>query len=172
MTAATPTGPAPRRRHVLRTVLIVLAGLFVVMQLVPYGRDHTNPSVTAEPEWDTARTRELAVTACFDCHSNETEWPWYTNVAPMSWLIQRDVDEGRETLNFSEWDLPQSEEIDEIGEIVREGEMPPVQYTLIHRSADLSDEDTQALADGLDATIVSSPPLLEEMEEPDEPDEA
>jgi mono/diheme cytochrome c family protein len=164
-----PAGPpASKKRHVLRTVVIVLAGIVVVMQLIPYGRDHSNPPVTAEPSWDSAQTRELASTACFDCHSNETEWPWYTNVAPMSWLVQRDVDEGRETLNFSEWDQPQSEEIDEIGDIVLEGEMPPMQYTLLHGAARLSDGDTQALADGLEATMEGSPPTLAEMEEPDE----
>ena len=164
-----PSQPARRKRHVLRTVLIVLAGIVVVMQLIPYGRDHTNPPVTAEPAWDSPATRELAVTACFDCHSNETEWPWYTNVAPMSWLVQRDVDEGRETLNFSEWDRPMSDEIDEIGEIVLEGEMPPTQYTLIHRDAALSDDEARALADGLEATIQGSPPVSAELEEPDEP---
>ena len=149
---------APRKRHVVRTVVIVLVGLFVAIQLVPYGRDHTNPPVTAEPAWDSARTRDLATTACFDCHSNETEWPWYTNVAPMSWLVQRDVDEGRETLNFSAWDQPQSEEIEEIGEIVVEGGMPPIQYTVLHSAARFSDEDTETLADGLEATIQASPP--------------
>jgi hypothetical protein len=86
----------------------------------------------------------------------------------MSWLVQRDVDEGRETLNFSEWDRSQSEEIDEVGEIVIEGEMPPTQYRLIHRDASLSDEERQALAEGLETTMDGSPPITEEMEEPDE----
>ena len=164
---STPSPPA-KKRHIARNILLGIVGLFVVIQLVPYGRDHSNPPVTAEPEWDSAQTRDLAVVACFDCHSNETAWPWYTNVAPMSWLVQRDVDEGRETLNFSEWDQPQSDEIDEIGNIILEGEMPPLQYTLIHRAASLSDEDTQALVDGLEATMKGSPPVLAEMEEPDE----
>lgn len=163
------SGPTRQLRHVLRTVLIVLAGIFVVMQLIPYGRDHSNPPVTAEPAWDAPETRELASAACFDCHSNETEWPWYTNVAPMSWLVQRDVDEGRETLNFSEWDQPQSDEIDEIAGIVLDGEMPPTQYVLIHRDAALSDDEARALAEGLEATFRGSPPVLTEMEEPDEP---
>jgi Haem-binding domain len=79
--------------------------------------------VSAEPAWDSPKTRALAVTACFDCHSNETAWPWYTNVAPMSWLTQRDVDEGRDALNFSEWDRPQDAE--DVSEVIREGEMPP-----------------------------------------------
>ena len=57
----------------------------VVMQLVPYGRDHSNPPVTAEPNWDSPETRALFKRACFDCHSNETVWPWYAYVAPFSW---------------------------------------------------------------------------------------
>ncbi len=83
--------------------LVLAAAGFGLLQLVPYGRNHTNPPVAAEPAWASAQTRALAVRACFDCHSNETTWPWYSNVAPVSWLIQRDVDEGRRRLNFSEW---------------------------------------------------------------------
>jgi hypothetical protein len=70
--------------RILRLLLIVGVVVFVAIQLVPYGRDHTNPPVTAEPRWDSPQTRTLAVSACFDCHSNETAWPWYTNVAPFS----------------------------------------------------------------------------------------
>ena len=143
-------------KRIVRLILLGLIGLFVLIQFVPYGRDHTNPPVTAEPQWDSPRTRELAAGSCFDCHSNLTAWPWYTNVAPMSWLVQRDVDEGRQILNFTEWDRPQRTE--EIGEVVLEGEMPPIQYTLIHSGAKLSDAEQQELVDGLRATIASSPP--------------
>jgi hypothetical protein len=59
-------------------------GAFLAIQLVPYGRDHTNPPGTGEPSWDTPATRALAKQACFDCHSNETEWPAYASVAPVS----------------------------------------------------------------------------------------
>ena len=90
----------------LGAVLIIAVG---VVQFVPYGGDHTNPRVTQEPVWDRPQTRMLAVRACFDCHSNETVWPWYSNIAPMSWLIQRDVDEGRRKLNYSEWNRGQKE---------------------------------------------------------------
>src|SRR4051812_44101919 len=81
----------------------MIATLLLVMQLVPYGHTHSNPPVLQEPSWDSPHSRELAVRACFDCHSNETRWPWYANVAPFSWTMQRDVDAGRSTLNFSEW---------------------------------------------------------------------
>ena len=102
--------------------------LFVAIQFVPYGKDHTNPTVLAEPQWDSPRTRELAVKACFDCHSNETHWPWYSNVAPLSWQVQDHVDEGRSELNFSEWGRRQHE--GEIVEVFQEGEMPPTTYKL------------------------------------------
>lgn len=83
--------------------------LLLAAQAVDYGRDHANPPVRREPAWDSARTRELAVRACYDCHSNQTVWPWYASVGPASWLIQRDVDVGRRKLNFSEWDRVQKE---------------------------------------------------------------
>ena len=131
--------------------LFGVLGLFVLIQLVPYGRDHQNPDVVAEPSWDSPQTRDLAVRACFDCHSNETTWPWYSSIAPLSWLIQRDVDEGRERLNFSEWNRRQRS--GESAETVREGEMPPPYYTVTHPNARLSDSEMQALAQGLTASL-------------------
>ena len=134
------------------------AVLLVLIQFVPYGRDHANPSITAEPNWDSARTRELAAVACFDCHSNETAWPWYSNIAPGSWLVQRDVDEGRATLNFSEFDRPQPE-VDELLEVVREGDMPPTSYSLIHPVARLSEAERAILLDALRQMLRDSPPI-------------
>lgn len=131
--------------------LFALFGFLLVIQLIPYGRDHSNPPVVAEPEWDSVKTRELAVRACFDCHSNETSWPWYSNVAPVSWLVQRHVDEGRDELNFSEWHLKQ--EGDEAAETVRERSMPTWDYMLTHPDARLSDAELSVLADGLAATL-------------------
>lgn len=145
-------------RRILRLALLSLVGLFVVIQFLPYGRAHTNPPVTAEPRWDRRGTRELAAVSCFDCHSNLTEWPWYTNVAPMSWLVQRDVDEGRDTMNFSTWDRPQPE-ADGFFHVIEEGEMPPSTYTLIHPSAGLDDAERKELIDGLRATFQTSPPI-------------
>ena len=129
-----------------------LAGALVVAQLVPYGRDHTNPPIAAEPHWDSPATRQLAQRACFDCHSNETHWPWYSNVAPTSWMLQHHVDEGRSALNFSEFQK-RFEEAHEAGEKVREGEMPPRSYVLMHPAARLSAAERQQLARGLDATL-------------------
>ncbi len=132
-------------------VILVLVAGFGLIQLVPYGRDHTNPPVTNEYQWQSAEAEAIARKACYDCHSNETVWPWYTNVAPSSWLIQWDVDQGRDNLNFSE--RPEGAAIAtdaigaEIGEIVGDGEMPPFQYKIIHGDARLSDAERQLLVD-------------------------
>jgi mono/diheme cytochrome c family protein len=135
----------------------------VVVQVIPYGRDHTNPPLFLEPVWDSTQTRDLAVRACFDCHSNETVWPWYSNMAPMSWLLQQDVEEGREALNFSEWNRPQEGE--EAAQTVREGSMPPGPYLFTHPDGRLTDTELTALAEGLTAT------LGDEGREDDEDDE-
>lgn len=132
--------------------VIAGAALFGAIQLVPYGRDHDNPPVRGEPNWDSAPTRQLASDACFSCHSNETKWPWYSNIAPVSWMIQRDVDEGREALNFSEWDREQ-EEAEEAAETVADGEMPPLRYELANPDARLSDEEQNRLIRGLTKTL-------------------
>ena len=119
---------------------------------MPYGHAHSNPPVVAEPAWDTAQTRQLFMGACGDCHSNETAWPWYTNVAPVSWLVQRDVEEGRGKFNVSEWGRPENEGGD-AAETVREGEMPPGIYRLMHSAARLSSAEREVLIAGLAATF-------------------
>jgi hypothetical protein len=132
--------------------------LLVLAQAVPYGRNHSNPPVTKEPAWDSPRTRALAVRACYDCHSNETKWLWYSNIAPVSWLVQRDVDGGRSALNFSEWDKPQDVSSGDIAEAIRGG-MPPWFYTVIHRNAALNATEKNQLISGLNATFAKSPPI-------------
>jgi hypothetical protein len=139
-------------KGMVRNILIGVVLLFVLIQLVPYGRDHDNPPVVQEPNWDSLRTRELAVRACYDCHSNETEWLWYHNIAPISWGVQFDVDQGRETLNFSEWNREQDEAKD-AAEVIAEGEMPPGRYTIVHPSAVLNDAEKEELMQGLARTI-------------------
>jgi mono/diheme cytochrome c family protein len=130
---------------------VLLVG-FGALQLVPYGRNHTNPPVVQEPQWNTPETRVLAQRACFDCHSNETVWPWYSNVAPVSWLVQRDVDEGRQRLNFSDWNTYRGMGNEAI-EIFAEGEMPPVQYFPTHPEAVFSAAEKQALIDGFSQSL-------------------
>ena len=148
------------RRRWLRWLLLgvaVVVGLFLLIQLVPYGRSHTNPSTRNEPRWDSPQTRELAKRACFDCHSNETTWPWYSNVAPVSWLVQSDVDSGRATLNFSDWTGAPQGEAGDVPGVVRRGEMPPRFYPLMHGGAKLSPTEREALATGLARTIRGTP---------------
>lgn len=135
---------------------IFTLGALLAIQLVPYGRNHANPPITGEPVWDSPETRALAKQACFDCHSNETEWPGYASIAPASWLVQHDVDEGRAVLNFSEWTRPQEEAREAAGEVL-EGEMPPAAYTLVHAHARLGDADRDRLAQGLATTLGTAP---------------
>ncbi|MBI5364102.1 MAG: heme-binding domain-containing protein [Planctomycetes bacterium] len=138
----------PRFRHVAFSIL----GLAVLAQLVPYGRRHSNPPIVAEPAWDTRTTRDLAVTACFDCHSNQTHWPWYSHVAPFSWLVQRDVDRGRAALNFSEWHQRPSKAVDALPTLC-EGAMPPAPYRRTHALARLTLREKELLYDGFARTL-------------------
>lgn len=125
---------------------------FLAIQLVPYGHDHSNPPVQSEPAWNSLQTRALAVRACYDCHSNETTWPWYSNIAPVSWLVQRDVNKGRHGLNFSEWVRRQRGSREAV-EIVQEGEMPPWFYSIMHPNAQLTSEERALLAQGMQTTF-------------------
>jgi mono/diheme cytochrome c family protein len=136
---------------------LALLGTLLVMQLVPYGRDHGNPPVTAAPSWDSPRTERLFAQACSDCHSNLTKWRWYSNVAPASWLVQHDVEEGRRAFDVSRWDTAQPE-LDEVLEKVRSGEMPPLKYRIAHSVARLSDIEKAALAEGMARTWARRPP--------------
>jgi hypothetical protein len=139
-------------------ILIGGAALLLVAQVIPYGRKHTNPPVTRSVTWDSPRTEQLAVGACYDCHSNLTDWKWYSNIAPFSWLIYADVQGGRENLNFSEWDRPQADAND-IVEAVQGGGMPPLQYELLHSGARLSSGERDELARGLQRTLAQDPPV-------------
>ncbi len=138
--------------------IIALVALFLLAQVVPYGRKHTNPPVTQAIKWNSPRTEQLAAGACNDCHSNLTDWKWYSNIAPFSWLIYRDVVDGRANLNFSEWDKPQADAGD-IVEVVQGGSMPPVQYKPLHAGARLSSSERDELVRGLRATLVQDPPI-------------
>jgi hypothetical protein len=137
---------------VVRKVAVVGGAglLFIVgiMQLVPYGWTKTNPPVTAEAPWPDAEAEAIARESCYSCHSNETDWPAHSYVAPMSWLVRRDVDRGRAELNFSEWG--EDSDPDDAAEEVTDGSMPPSQYTMIHRGARLTDEEAQVLVAALE----------------------
>ena len=140
-------------------LLAVIVVFFLAIQLVPYGRNYTNPAVVSQPKWDSPQTLALARRACFDCHSNETIWPWYSNIAPVSWLVQNDVDEGRHRLNFSEWGVQSStgrggfRGAGEVGETISRGSMPPAQYILEHPAANLTPAEKQQLITGLQTSL-------------------
>jgi hypothetical protein len=152
------SAPTARRRssnrqrfHVILFSLVGGVVLFGLLQLVPYRVD--NPPVSQEPTWDSPRTRQLAVAACFDCHSNETHTYWWEDVAPLSWWITNHVKDGRHALNFSECTPGRGE--NEASETVRNGSMPPSYYTWLglHANAKLTAAQRQELAAGLTATL-------------------
>lgn len=140
----------PYRASPLWIVVLMLVVVIVAVQAIPYGRNHTNPPVTAEPRWDSPETRAAVKTACFDCHSNETNWPWYSKVAPASWLMQHDVDAARAKLNFSEW--RRGHDVDEIEEALKR-RMPLKFYARMNAHARLGPSDRIFLMRGLARTI-------------------
>jgi mono/diheme cytochrome c family protein len=139
-------------KKILIYLVIAAVAVFVLIQLVPFGRNHTNPPIVQEPQWDNPTTRQLAKEHCFQCHSNETEWPWYSNIAPASWLIYNDVAEGRHKFNFSDWGNNPGE-LDELTEVIQSGEMPPIQYWVAHPDSRLTDAQKQTFITGLQATL-------------------
>lgn len=137
----------PSRRR-LRTVAVPALVVFLAIQLVPFGRDHANPTVTAAAPWPDERASRIAQQSCAACHSNTTRWPWYSHVAPASWLVAIDVEEGRDELNFSTWDRDRGEADDAV-EAIEDGSMPPLRYVLMHPGARLSDEEQRLLIEAL-----------------------
>jgi hypothetical protein len=139
-------------KRILLFLVIVAIVIFLLIQLVPFGHDHTNPATTSEPAWDSPQSRQLVKDSCFQCHSNETVWPWYSNIAPASWLVSLDVVNGRDKFNFSEWNTNPGE-LDEMVEAVQEGEMPPIQFWIFHPGARLNDQQKQDLIQALQSSI-------------------
>lgn len=143
---------------IARLVRLGFIGIFVllvVIQLLPIGRPTPNPATWAEPAWNSPETRALARRACFDCHSNETVWPAYSYVAPVSWLVARNVQRGRHKLNFSEFGTTSNseQETDDIPKVFRRGSMPPREYLLLHPEARLTAEEMRQLQAGLEASL-------------------
>jgi hypothetical protein len=139
----------PGRRLLLRAGLGLLL-VAVLLQFLPFGRLGPNPPVTRDAPWPNGRARELAVAACYDCHSNQTRRPLYSQVAPFSWLIARDVEQGREKLNFSTWEGSGGDARD-AAETIVEGSMPPRRYLPLHADARLSEDERALLVEALEA---------------------
>jgi Haem-binding domain len=133
--------------------------LLLAAQLVPAG--HTNPpspgTLSAPPP-----IRKVLQSACYDCHSNETRWPWYSYVAPLSWRIARDVTLGRKEVNFSEWRsyLPATRrrKLEWVGRVLRTEQMPPWSYRLMHPAARLTPEDRAMLERWIQTAVANAIP--------------
>jgi hypothetical protein len=145
------------KRRVVKAVklaAIALAALFAAAQFVRPAR--TNPAVAREESIEshvrmTPEVAALLERSCDDCHSNRTDWPWYSNVAPASWFVIDHVDHGRSHLNFSEWarldDSEADEMLDQMCREAKSGAMPLDSYTLLHGDAKLSPTDVKTLCD-------------------------
>ena len=141
-------GPAPLVTVGLAVLIVALA-----IQVIPYGRSHSNPPVTGEPQWAAPAARELMVRACFSCHSTEVVYPAYASVAPISWAIEGHVAAGRDEVNYSEFATNRGE-ADHTVEVIVDGEMPPPFYTRFGRNPDavLSFDEREMLIAWLRAT--------------------
>lgn len=137
-------------RNKIKLGIIVFAVLIFVIQFVPVERD--NPEFNAAGEIQaTVDVKTILKSSCYDCHSNETVWPLYSYIAPVSWLVANDVKEGRRELNFSEWNTyeqkKKNKKAEEIKEEILEGKMPMPIYTYIHQDAKLTDLQKSILID-------------------------
>ncbi len=144
------------RRTVILGVVALIA-LVVLVELIPWGNfipafAETNPPVQTSIQWDSPTTEQLVRTACYDCHSNETVWPWYAHLTPISWLLAHDVNEGRQNLNFS---TRSADQIDpnQLIEQIRRGSMPKSIYLTLHPGANLSADQKNELIAGLLASL-------------------
>jgi hypothetical protein len=136
----------------LKRTILGIIGVFVLIQLVPVWLWQTNPPVTQEPEWDSPQTRSLAQRSCYNCHSNETNWPLYSRVAPASWLVTWDVMQARDHFNFSEWDTA-GHGAEGMDEVILSGEMPLPRYLALHPESSLTEEEQAQLIEGLQASL-------------------
>jgi hypothetical protein len=131
-------------KSVSKILKIVVLALVVVLLLAQFIRiDKSNPPVRSDLA--SASVKPVLQRVCYNCHSNETTWPWYSSVAPASWLVGMDVKEGRSHLNFSEWGTydsgTRSHKLRGIEEEVQGGDMPPWYYSLVHRDSRLSESE-------------------------------
>jgi hypothetical protein len=141
---------------VVKSLKIIVLVLVVVLLLAQFIRvDKSNPPVRSDLA--SASVKPVLKRVCYNCHSNTTVWPWYSNVAPASWLVGSDVKEGRSHLNFSEWGMydsgTQSHKLRGIAEEVRGGDMPPWYYSLVHRDARLSESERNQILAWIDERI-------------------
>jgi hypothetical protein len=143
-----------------KTILIILLVVFVLIQFYPMDK----PSVVEDNPNDLITTNSIPKdiasklkAACYDCNSNESTFPWYASIAPTKWLVYDHINEGREELNFSNWNAlstdDKSDILDDISSIILEGEMPLKGYTILHSVAKLSEADREAIASWADEML-------------------
>jgi hypothetical protein len=151
----TKTGARPRRslKKIAFWTILGLPALFVLIQFVPYGRDHSNEPGTNPFTWSSPTAEAIARKSCYDCHSNDTKWWWAVKIAPFSWLAKHDIDGAREVFSFSDWDGSLTTE--ELQNAVNSN-MPPFQFTLLHPDAKLSDAEKQTLVDVFQASLADN----------------
>jgi len=137
----------------VKKIFAIMLLLLVAIQFVPYGKNHVNPKVISEPQWDSPKTRALFMKACADCHSNETKWPAYSSIAPVSWIVYNHVIDGREHLNISAWGHQKKNKGKDAVEELEEGDMPLLAYVVAHPEAKLTDAETKLLMQGLKNTF-------------------
>ena len=136
----------------IKRLLILIVVLLVVIQFVPIKTPSNNVNISNDLVSVEKLDGDVSVilkTSCYDCHSNQTPYPWYSHVAPVSWLVANDVKEGRAKLNFSDWKLNNKRrkirQLEDIKEQVQQGEMPMGIYTVIHKKAKLTESQKQLL---------------------------
>jgi cytochrome c553 len=136
-----------------RNILLALLAIILILQFIPIDRSVPDSQPEADFLVATAAPEAMATTiraACYDCHSYETDYPWYAQIAPLSFWLQGHIDEGRSELNFNEWTSYPAEKaahkLEECGEEVSERHMPLKSYTWLHPEAQLSDAQVSALA--------------------------
>ncbi len=140
-----------------KIALLVLIAALIISQAFRINK--SNPPI----QGDVGATPEISALlhrACYNCHSNETVWPWYSNVAPVSWLLASDVSEGREKLNFSAWSIYdaglKSKKLNKIAEETGGGGMPPWYYTMVHPEARLSAAEREKIRNWTQAGLAPS----------------
>ncbi|MBL6970479.1 MAG: heme-binding domain-containing protein [Campylobacterales bacterium] len=133
----------------MRNVFFIIIILFISLQLIQINKH--NPTVDTQLEIKAPKEiMTIFKKACYDCHSNETKWPWYSSIAPMSWSISSHVEDGRKWLNFSVWEnYSQEEKEKKIKEIFRAVyiAMPPSDYIYFHDEASLTKEERTYVRD-------------------------
>ncbi|MGE5458243.1 MAG: heme-binding domain-containing protein [Methanococcaceae archaeon] len=139
-----------RRRKIIKWTIQGIIVSFILIQLIPINRQSL--PVRNEPAWDSQKTRQYSARACFDCHSNQTKWPGYSYIAPVSWFIANHVYGGRKRVNFSEWRYSEKK-ARKIIEDIREGDMPLGSYLILHPEARLTEAEKQEFISGLEKTL-------------------